>query len=218
VSDLGIVISLCDRTGVFCRPWAEAGYDCYAVDTQHSIRRPRVKSIGAGTITFQWGDARSWRRPTTRPIAFFAAWPPCTDVSGSGARDHVTKGLRLLTDALDLFNACEQAASWSGAPYLIENPVGVLSSHVRKPDHYFHPWEYAGYLADPSTDNTTKKTCLWTGNGFVMPPPQAGDGAPPNRLLVSFALRRSWRFAIGNAGGIRAGNIRAARGRVSGGS
>lgn len=155
------VVSLCDRTGVGVRPWAEAGWDCWCVDVQHSIRREREERVGAGVIHFVWGDARSWC-PPCRP-AFLMAWPPCTDVAVSGARDFKAKGLRKLTDALDLFNACQQAAAWAGVPYFIENPVGVLSSHVRKPDFVFQPWQYG--------DGYTKATCLWTGGGFVMPAP-----------------------------------------------
>ncbi len=41
------------------------------------------------------------------------------------------------------------------------DPVGMLSSYWRKPDYTFQPWEYG--------DTYTKKTCLWTGGGFVMP-------------------------------------------------
>jgi hypothetical protein len=64
-------------------------------------------------------------------------------------------------DGLMLFNACEVVADWSGAPYLLENPVGAISTHHRKPDYYFQPWFWG--------DLYTKKTGLWTGNGFVMP-------------------------------------------------
>jgi hypothetical protein len=44
---------------------------------------------------------------------------------------------------------------------MLENPVGMLSSYWRKPDYTFQPWQYG--------DTYTKKTCLWTGGGFVMP-------------------------------------------------
>jgi hypothetical protein len=52
----------------------------------------------------------------------------------------------MLRDALELFNACHQVAQWSGAPYLIENPIGALSTHVRDPDFIFDPFEFGGYL------------------------------------------------------------------------
>lgn len=161
------VISLCDLTGNFVRPWAEAGFECWCVDVEHSIRRERIE----GRIHFVWGDARTWRPPEGLRIAFVAAFPPCTHVAGSGARDFATKGGNMLRDALETFEACRTAAAWSGAPYMVENPVGVLSSipHIGKPQHYFDPWQYAGYLDDIQAENTMKKTCLWTGNGFVMP-------------------------------------------------
>ena len=78
-------------------------------------------------------------------------------------------------------------------PYMIENPVSVLSSLWRKPDHVFHPCAYGGYLPEndkhpvfpdiiPPRDAYSKKTCLWTGNGFVMPEPNQvlpeGDSNP----------------------------------------
>jgi hypothetical protein len=69
----------------------------------------------------------------------------------------------MLADSLALFNASRMAGAWSGAPYMIEHPVTVLSSYIGKPDYTFQPWEYG--------DLWTKKTCLWTGNGFVMPKP-----------------------------------------------
>lgn len=38
----------------------------------------------------------------------------------------------------------------------IENPVGILSTRIRKPDQYIQPW-YFGH-------NESKKTCLWLKN------------------------------------------------------
>jgi hypothetical protein len=176
---LGAVISLCDLTGNMVRPWAEAGYECWCFDIQHSIRRPRKE----GNINFVWGDARTVRRPTDKTIVFAIAQTPCTHVAVSGARDFETKGEYMLVDSLVLFAAARQVCEWSGAPYMMENPVGVLSSipHIGKPDYYFHPHEYAGFEL---TDNYTKKTCLWTGNGFVMPEacPAPDLGKPDNRI------------------------------------
>lgn len=161
----GIVVSLCDRTGAMVLPWAKAGYECWCVDIQHSIRRPRVE----GNVHFVWGDARSWCPPDGRQIAILFAFPPCTDVAVSGARDFATKGPALLSDALTLFNACRQAGSWSGCPWMIENPVGVLSTHVGKPNYTFDPCDFSAYCDDPEAEAYTKKTCLWTGGGFVLP-------------------------------------------------
>lgn len=159
------VISLCDRTGIMVRPWAEAGCECWCVDMQHSIRRERVETVGAGLIHFTWGDARSWRLPVEargRVVIGFG-FTPCTHLSSSGARDHKTKAGWLLSDAVQLFDSVEVAFSYGGFPYMLENPIGRLSTHRRKPDYKFQPWQYG--------DPWFKNTCLWTGNGFIIPPP-----------------------------------------------
>lgn len=154
-------IFLCDKSGVMAKPWAEAGYECLCIDIQHPIRKPRAE---AG-IVYQWGDVRTWVPPEelAHRVAFIAAFPPCTHVTNAGARDHRTKGTGLLRDSLELFSACYSAARWSGAPFMIENPVGKFSDHMQQPDYIFQPWQYG--------DLWRKRTCLWTGGGFVMPTP-----------------------------------------------
>jgi hypothetical protein len=162
-------IFLCDFTGRMAEPWAEAGYDCWCVDIQHSIRRSRVEKKGRGQINFVWGDARTWAPPVSLAIAFVAGFPFCTHDAVSGARDFSTKGGAMLRDSIEIFDACRTHARWSGAPYCIEHPVTMLTSipHIGKPDYYFHPWHFTAFCRD---DHYTKNTCLWTGNGFVMPP------------------------------------------------
>lgn len=172
-------VFLCDYTGHMAEPWAEAGYECFCVDVQHKIRVPRRE----GRINFVWGDVRSWRPPEGLDIRFGASFTPCTDVAGSGSRDWPTKGGFLLRDALEMFESARQALAWSGAPYMQENSVGFLSSvpHIGKPDYYFHPWQYAGLCHD---DNYTKNTCVWAGNGFIMPDPCLAPelGPPDDRI------------------------------------
>lgn len=171
-----VVISICDKSGIMVEPWAAAGCVCICVDIQHGIRATRtnqhsVKKMNnknGGEIHYIYGDARSWKPSQfdiyfheKYKIIFVACFPVCTNLAGSGAQDWQLKGLAMLTDGLMLFNSCEQIADWSGAPYCIENPVGCISSHHRDADHYFHPWFWG--------DLYSKKTCLWTGNGFIMP-------------------------------------------------
>jgi hypothetical protein len=168
------VISLCDKTGNMVRPWAEAGYECWCVDVQHRIRRDRTERVGAGCIHYVWGDARSWHPPedVVCRVAFFAAFPPCTELTCTGARDFKKKRGWMLADAVQIFDSCMASAVFCGAPFMLENPaISRLNTHRRAPDHVFHPWEYAGYLDDIQIDNTKKKTGLWTGHGFVMPEP-----------------------------------------------
>lgn len=158
-------IFLCDESGVMAEPWAAAGFDCYCVDVAHGIRNDREQN----GVRFVWGDVRSWTPPAGLDIAFMAAFPPCTHLAASGARDHRKKGGWALADSLQIFDSCRMACVYSGAPYCIENPVGRLSTHREPPTTYFDPCDYAGYLPDPAAEAYTKKTGLWCGGGFVVP-------------------------------------------------
>jgi hypothetical protein len=160
-------VFLYDRTGIAAQPWADANVFCYCVDIQHppgeyfDPSNPFVCFVGA--------DARHWRPLHEEKPVFVACFPPCTDLAVSGARWFPSKGLRRLAEAIELFAVAQEFTEWAGCPFYIENPVSTISSYWRKPDHAFHPCEYAGYLADIEEENTNKKTCLWTGGGFVMP-------------------------------------------------
>lgn len=157
-----IVLSLCDRTGNMLRPWAEAGYRCIAVDIQHesgTTIRDGIEYVG--------GDVTTYVPPEGDYVAVFA-FPPCTHLAVSGARWFKDKGLGALHQAIGLVEACRKIAEDVGAPYFLENPISTLSTYWRKPDYMFDPCDYGGYF-NPPVDEYTKKTCLWTGNGFVMP-------------------------------------------------
>lgn len=170
----GIVLSLCDRTGVMVQPWLEAGYECWIADIQH----PAGVSYGTGNLVRVGCDVRTfWAEADIQPhdVAVVFAFPPCTHLAVSGARwfadeSRDDKGLEGLHDALGIVIACKRICEASGAPWMIENPIGTLSSYWREPDYIFEPWQYARYLQDVKQDAYTKRTCLWTGGGFVMPP------------------------------------------------
>lgn len=161
----GIVLSLCDRTGNMVRPWLLAGYECWIVDIQH----PPGKTQD-GNLVRVGADVLNWM-PPRYDYAMVFAFPPCTHLAVSGSRHFASKGLRVASEALALVDRCREICEWSGAPWMLENPVGVLSTYWRKPDYTFNPYEYAGYLppAEQAAESYTKKTCLWVGGGFRMP-------------------------------------------------
>lgn len=161
-SQRGVVLSLCDKSGIMVKPWADAGFDCLCVDIAHEETRQE------GRITYLQADIRTWL-PPPQHYAIVFAFPPCTDLAASGAAWFQDKGFGPLESSLALVEASRRIATWTGAPWLIENPVGILSSYWRKPDYTFNPCDYGGYL-DPPSDAYTKRTCLWTGGGFKMPP------------------------------------------------
>lgn len=165
----GRVLSLCDRTGVMVAPWLRAGYDCTIVDLQHNPGEMEWRPEPGGLLTEVCADVTTWLPPLDEYAIVFA-FPPCTHLAQSGARWFKSKGLVALIEGLQVVEACRRICEWAGAPYMIENPVGQLSTYWRKPDHYFDPLDFGAYVLDG--EDYTKRTCLWTGNGFVMPSPR----------------------------------------------
>lgn len=168
------VISLFDRSGVMVEPWVAAGYKAICVDFQ------RDGVTEENGIHFHGTDMTEWTPPryvVEEGVAFMAAFPPCDHLSVSGARWFKGKGLGALAKSVHLFERAAFWAEWFGAPYLIENPVSTISTYWRKPDFTFHPWQFCGL--EPA-DEYTKKTCLWTGGGFVMPAPNHPANVSPD--------------------------------------
>lgn len=143
--------------------WAAAGCECWCVDVQHSIRKDRTVTVGAGLIHYVWGDVRSWFPPRQPAIGF--AFTPCTHVTSAGARDFEKKRWPMLRDGMDLFHAAYTAFRWAGCPFMCENPVGRIAGIYGKPDEMFDPCDFGGYL-NPPGDAYEKQTCLWTGGGL----------------------------------------------------
>jgi len=144
------------------QPWLENGHECHIVDLQHkgiSYKQNLVR-IQADVCAIAELDYTGY------DLIF--AFPPCTNLAVSGARWFKEKGLKGLEEAIKVFSACIEICEKNNSPYMIENPVSTISTYWRKPDFVFNPNEYGAYLTPPG-DEYTKKTCLWIGNGFVLP-------------------------------------------------
>ena len=186
------VISLYDYTGEALKPWAEAGYTCHAFDIQHDEASLVDRFEGGGSISFHKADLHDPKNLNAifyafadRSVAFGMAFPVCTDLAVSGAawfKKKAEANPSFQDEAVSHAVWCAELFRNLKIPFFIENPVSVLATKWRKPDHTFHPYEYGGYIAKNDAqhprwpdyiadrDAYPKKTCLWTGNGFVMPP------------------------------------------------
>jgi len=53
----------------------------------------------------------------------------------------------------------------------IENPIGVISTKIRKPDQIIQPWQFG--------HGETKATCLWLKNLPLLMPTNIVEGREP---------------------------------------
>jgi site-specific DNA-cytosine methylase len=82
------------------------------------------------------------------------AFPPCTHLAVSGAR-HFEQKRRdgRQQQGIDFFMKMAEA----NIPKIaIENPIGIMSTHYKKPSQIIHPYHFG--------DPYSKATCLWLKN------------------------------------------------------
>jgi site-specific DNA-cytosine methylase len=94
------------------------------------------------------------------------AFPPCTHLAVSGARWFEAKRADGRQQAAIAF-----FMSLVNAPInkiAIENPIGILSTHYRKPDQIIQPWQFG--------HGETKATCLWLKNLPKLKPTNIVEG------------------------------------------
>lgn len=101
-------------------------------------------------------------------------FPPCTYVCVSGLHwNKKVPGRQQKTDeAIEFF---KKLLSVDIPHIALENPVGCLSTYVRKPDQIIQPYQFG--------DDASKKTCLWLKNLPLLRPtkyiePRIVDGKP----------------------------------------
>lgn len=190
------VICLYDETGIMGAPWAEAGFSVFCYDILH--KEQTTSKVGSGTITFVPWDARDTkqnealiaRHSGSAKILF--GFPPCTDLAVSGAKHFAVKEKKdplYRQKAMALVYLVRDIGQELRCPFMIENPISVISSAWRKPDYIFQPYWYGGYLPEDDKhpmfpafikprDAYPKTTCLWVGNGFKPPKKRPVPCAP----------------------------------------
>ena len=92
------------------------------------------------------------------------AFPPCTHLCVSGARWFKDKQQEQ-ADALDFVRLLMNA----NIPLIaIENPIGVISTKIRRPDQIIQPWMFG--------HGETKATCLWLKGLPLLVPTMVVEG------------------------------------------
>jgi len=186
------VIFLFDYTGIMALPWAKSGYTCYCFDGQHRKgvtigQHENIINIGMwfnNKINIgHYLDIEKIKQFSGDDVCFVFGFPECTDLAVSGAAWFSKKrdnNKLFQYEAMTLVKLVQLVGEEYNCPWGLENPVSVISSMWRKPDFIFNPFEYGGYLPENDKhpfypdyirprDAYPKKTCIWCGNGFVMP-------------------------------------------------
>ena len=126
----------CEFSGIVRDAFAARGHDAWSCDLLPT-ERPGNHYEGDifDILDEQWD------------LAIFH--PPCTHLSVSGARwfkDKQAEQAAALAFVHDLLTC--------GVPKIaLENPIGIISTKIRKPDQIIQPWQFG--------EPYQKSTCLW---------------------------------------------------------
>ena len=172
------VLIACEESQRVTIEMRKLGNECYSCDIEAPsgghpewhIQQDVIPLLN-GNCTFNTMDGVS--HTIEGEWDLIVAHPPCTYLTVSGNRwfnvekygDKAIERMRLREEAYNFFmefvNAkCEHIA--------IENPIGYMNSHYRKPDQIIQPWQFG--------HGETKATCLWLKNLPKLVPTNVVEG------------------------------------------
>ncbi len=133
------VLVACEFSGIVRDAFIKRGHNAFSCDLLSTeVPGPHCR-----------GDARDFLSPGWD---LMVAFPPCTYLAVSGARWFKDRKQEQ-EDALEFVQLLLDAPIDRIA---LENPVGVISTRIRKPDQYIQPWQFG--------HPETKKTGFWLKN------------------------------------------------------
>lgn len=157
------ILVACEESQAVCKAFRERGHEAYSCDIiECSGGHPEwhitqdVIPLLNGNCSFVTDD---WKcHKIDGKWDMIIAHPPCTRLCNSGQRwlhwgteEYRQKKKKEQEEAIDFFMFfvsadCDRIA--------IENPSGIMSTHYRKPDCTYNPYDFIG-------ETECKKTCLW---------------------------------------------------------
>lgn len=159
----------CEFSGIVRDEFRKLGFDAYSCDLLESeknnefhIRRDVLEILDDG-----W-DA-------------LICFPPCTHLCSSGARWFKDK-IKEQEEALIFVNKLLNC----NIKYIaLENPVGIISTKIRKPDQIINPYQFG--------HGETKRTCLWLKNLPLLIPTKIMKGRNHRIHEMSASNKDRWK-------------------------
>jgi len=151
------VLAACEYSGRVREAFRAKGHDAWSCDL--------LPSEDNSPYHIQ-GDC--WSVISGSSWGMVIAFPPCTDLCNSGSRwwpeKRANGSQRKSIEFFLKFTAMD-------LPWAIENPIGIMSTHYRKPDQIIQPWQFG--------HGETKATCLWLHNLPKLVPTNIVEGRDP---------------------------------------
>ena len=151
------VLVACEFSGIVRDAFADRGHDAYSCDLLHTEREGNHFLCDVRRVMYD----ENWKWD------LMIAHPPCTYLAVSGARwwkDRQKEQQEALEFVQLLLNAPIEKIA-------LENPIGLISTRIRKPDQIIQPWQFG--------HGETKATCLWLKGLPKLVPTNIVEGREP---------------------------------------
>ena len=148
------ILIACEFSGIVREAFRKRGHDAWSCDLLPSEQEGKHYRDDV----LKYINLKQWD--------LILAFPPCTHLAVSGARYFAQKKVDGRQQfGIDFFM---QFVNAPANKICIENPVGIMSSHYRKPDQIIQPWHFG--------HQCTKATCLWLKNLTLLKPENIVEG------------------------------------------
>ncbi len=133
------ILIACEFSGIVREAFAKKGHDVWSCDLLRTEKPGNHIQGDVREIMYNKWD-------------LIIAFPPCTYLAASGARwwknrqEEQKKALKFVGLFFDA----------PAEKIVLENPIGIISTKIRKPDQIIQPWQFG--------HGETKATCLWLKN------------------------------------------------------
>ena len=174
------VLIACEESQEVCKAFRARGHEAYSCDVQEpSGGHPEWHIHGDAILVLNGGKfvTMDGIEHNVDKWDLLIAHPPCTFLTVSGNRwfnverygDKAVERLKDRKEAAEFFMAFINA----DVPRIcVENPVGYMSTHYRKPDCILQPYQFGHHAR--------KTTCLWLKN---LPPLTPTDVVSHGEIL-----------------------------------
>ena len=134
------ILIACEESQAVCKAFRAKGHEAYSCDI-----------LPASGGHPEWHLQQDIIPLLNQEWGMIIAFPPCTHLAVSGAAwfEEKRKDGRQ-QEGIDFFMLFTNLKC---PKVVIENPVGIMSTHYRKPDQIIQPYEFG--------EPFSKKTCLW---------------------------------------------------------
>jgi site-specific DNA-cytosine methylase len=160
------VLVACEESQAVCIAFRERGHEAYSCD---------LLPCSGGHP--EWHLKMDIFEVINEGWDMMIAFPPCTHLAVSGAAwfEQKRKDGRQ-KEGIDFFMSLTKT---NIPKWVIENPIGIMSTRYRKPDQIIQPWQFG--------HGETKATCLWLNGLSKLQPTEIVEGRE----------QRIWKMAPG---------------------